>query len=245
MAGEMAISAFDDPRLEWDHGEPSARGGSWKIDEAGELVVAPEPQRDYWSRTFYSPLLVKHDAQTLLATVPADDEATLTTAFTLTPRAQFDQAGIMVLVDEGCWVKAGIEFTDGVPRLSCVVTNDGFSDWSTQAWRPPAPAAAAGATSVRVRVSKLLPGAAQGPCLVMEACPCPGVGDSAASPGDWCQVRIASLRAGGSPWRMGLFAICPVENAGCEARFHHVALGAKCEPVHRADNPLDGQPSGA
>jgi len=236
-----AIRAFDDPRWEWDQGEPSAGSASWTIDAAagGALVVAPEPRRDYWSRTFYSPLLVKHDAQTLLAAVPAGAEATLTTAFTLTHRAQFDQAGIMVRVDEGCWVKAGIEYMDGVPRLSCVVTNDGYSDWSTQAWRPATAAAPPGTTSLRVRVSKLLPGAAQGPSLVMEACEY-AEGDSAASAGEWCQVRIASLRSGAAPWRMGVFAICPVANDGCEARFHHVELGRKCEPVHQADNPLDG-----
>ena len=76
--------------------------------EGEELVIVPAPQRDYWSKTFYSPLLVKHDAQTLLTVVPATVEATLTTAFTLTPVAQFDQAGIMILVDDTTWVKAGI-----------------------------------------------------------------------------------------------------------------------------------------
>ena len=37
----------------------------------------------------------------------------------------------MILVDARTWVKAGIEFVDGTPRLAMVVTNDGFSDWST------------------------------------------------------------------------------------------------------------------
>ena len=234
------ISSFADPRFTWDQGAPSADGASWVIEEDGALVVVPEPQRDYWSRTFYAPLLIKHNAQTLLADVPAGAEASLTTAFTLTPRSQFDQAGVMVRISAQCWVKAGIEFTDGVPRLSCVVTNDGFSDWSTQAWRQQAPVP--GTTSLRVRVSKLLPGgpgAAQGAALVMEACAY-YEGDAAASAGDWVQVRIASLRSGDAPWRMGVFAICPVANEGCSARFHHVALGEKCDPVHKADNPLDG-----
>jgi hypothetical protein len=34
----------------------------------------------------------------------------------------------MVLVDENTWVKAGIEYCDAEPRLSCVVTNEGFSE---------------------------------------------------------------------------------------------------------------------
>ena len=136
------VRSFRDQRWAWSNGEPGVNGakGSWRLEDVAartELVVVPTPQRDYWSNTFYDPLLVKNDAQTLLATVPSNVEATLTTAFTLKPVAQFDQAGIMVLVDESTWVKAGIEYTDGVPRLSCVVTNDGFSDWSTRALPPP------------------------------------------------------------------------------------------------------------
>mmetsp|Transcript_6020 Transcript_6020/g.14092 ORF Transcript_6020/g.14092 Transcript_6020/m.14092 type:complete len:160 (+) Transcript_6020:575-1054(+) len=138
-----------------------------------------------------------------------------------------------------------VQFTDGVPRLSCVVTNDGYSDWSTQAWTAsskPMPAPGGGTTtttSARVRVSKLLPGVEQGPALVMEACTY-NEGDGAEAEGEWVQVRIASLRSGTKPWRMGVFAICPVANRGCTVHFHHMSLGPKCEPVHKADNPLDG-----
>jgi regulation of enolase protein 1 (concanavalin A-like superfamily) len=38
-----------------------------------------------------------------------------------------------VRIDSEHWLKTGIEVVDGIPRLSCVVTN-GFSDWSTQSW---------------------------------------------------------------------------------------------------------------
>ena len=127
--GEGTLESFG-PGLQWHNGEPA----EWSVTGKGEVVVKPTPQLDYWSRTFYEPCLRKHDGQTLLTTVQADEEVTLTTCFTLEPRAQFDQAGVMIRVDDNCWVKAGIEFCDGVPRLSCVVTNDGFSDWSTQPW---------------------------------------------------------------------------------------------------------------
>jgi regulation of enolase protein 1 (concanavalin A-like superfamily) len=42
----------------------------------------------------------------------------------------YDQAGLMVRVDATQWVKAGVEFTDGVLMLSSVLTV-GQSDWAT------------------------------------------------------------------------------------------------------------------
>jgi regulation of enolase protein 1 (concanavalin A-like superfamily) len=236
-----SIDSFDDGRLHWRNGEPggdaSAVSGAerWGL-ERGELVVAPSPKRDYWSRTFYSPLLIKSDAQTLLATVPGSVEATLTTAFTLTPVAQFDQAGIMIVVDDGLdstWVKAGIEYTDGVPRLSCVVTNDGYSDWSTQKWL--SWDAHHKSTSVRIRVSKVEPGPDQGPAIVMEAAEYHD-GDDVDDPADWFQVRIASLRSRGHPWEMGFFSISPVAQLGSQVRFHHMKLGQKVQLTHNSDS---------
>jgi len=222
------ITRFDDARLVWSNGVPSHT-----IEAGGSaLTVTPTPNLDYWSRTFYSPPLVKYDAQCLLTPVDAVVEATLTTAFTLTPRAQFDQAGIMVLVDEETWVKAGIEFTDGAPRLSCVVTNGGYSDWSTQRW--PDWDATSQSTSIRVRVSKISPGEIQGPAIVFEAARWVE-GETVESEAPWEQIRIASLRSGQQPWQMGVFAISPIAAAGSFTRFHHMRLGPKQKPVHDAD----------
>jgi len=87
--------------------------------------------------------------------------------------------------------------------------------------------------SVRVRVSKMLPGSSQGPSLVMEAAPYI-VGDTADSNSDnFFQVRIASLRSGNKPWNMGVFAICPGDtNKNCTAHFHHIKFG-KPVTVHK------------
>jgi regulation of enolase protein 1 (concanavalin A-like superfamily) len=47
----------------------------------------------------------------------------------------YDQAGLMVHIDEKTWIKVGAEFSDGQPMFSTVLTN-GKSDWSVM----PAPA---------------------------------------------------------------------------------------------------------
>lgn len=47
----------------------------------------------------------------------------------------YDQAGLMVRIDEKTWIKVGAEFSDGQPMFSTVLTN-GKSDWSVM----PAPA---------------------------------------------------------------------------------------------------------
>lgn len=55
-----AICGFADARLQWHNGKPSEGGGGRaEVDATGELLLKPEPQRDYWSRTFYHPTLIK------------------------------------------------------------------------------------------------------------------------------------------------------------------------------------------
>ena len=51
-------------------------------------------------------------------------------AFTIKPTSQFDQAGLIIYKDSEHWLKTGIEYVDGHPKLSCVITNK-YSDWST------------------------------------------------------------------------------------------------------------------
>ena len=222
----LTIQSFADPSLEWTPSEPE----HWSLIDGGRGIrIQPTPQRDFWSRTFYKPLLIKHDGQVLVCPVP-DAEATLSVAFTLSPRAQFDQAGAMVMVDESTWVKAGIEFCDGIPRLSCVVTNDGFSDWSTQQW----PHWDGSSTSLRLRLHREIPGPEQGDAVVVEAAPWHAE-DAPTTPGDFAFVRIASFRTRGKPWRMGVFCFAPIEQKGSEACFHYFNLGSKMKTTHDSD----------
>lgn len=64
------------------------------------LVTEPHALRDSWSKTFYTPLLVKQDAAALLASVPADEEATLDVDVSLTCTAQF--GGRVCALRRGC-----------------------------------------------------------------------------------------------------------------------------------------------
>jgi len=221
-AVDPVINSFSDDRFFWHNGSPAH---TLKNDGLS-LNITATAGLDYWSRTFYDPLLISHDAQTLLTSIPSDAEATIETSFTLAPRAQFDQAGIMIFVDKSTWVKAGIEYTDGLPRLSCVVTNNGFSDWSTSIWEDWN--IDNESTSIRIRVSKVYPGNEQGHALVFEA--------SKFGEKEWFQVRIASLRSGDVPWQMGVFSISPIEAAGSSVEFHDVLIGPKKSLVHHSDS---------
>ena len=64
--------------------------------------------------------------------------------FSFTPHIQYDQAGVM---DDCNWLKAGIEFENDKPNMTCVVT-DGESDWNYMEWST--------AKDVRVRVNGTL-----------------------------------------------------------------------------------------
>ena len=49
--------------------------------------------------------------------------------FTGEYRDLYDQAGMMVRLDETVWMKCGVEFFEGVQHASVVMTHE-FSDWS-------------------------------------------------------------------------------------------------------------------
>lgn len=111
---------------------PVWQGGQWLnppqtsiADDAG-LHVVTDAGSDFWQETFYG---FKRDSGHFYGFRTGGD-------FTAQLRVQgqfealYDQAGIMVRVDETCWMKAGIELSDGRAMLSSVVTI-GQSDWAT------------------------------------------------------------------------------------------------------------------
>lgn len=210
-------------------------GGWWKIED-GKLLIAPKAKQDFWRKTYYDPLLVKDDGAFLYHLVAEKDlPVTIETSFSLTPKAQFDQAGIIVRLDADHWIKTGIEVVDEQARLSCVVTN-GFSDWSTQHAAQP---------GIKIRVH-LLP--QHGGSFVVEAAP----RDS----NEWSFIRIAHMSvssndislnddkvvkssyhgesAPAGTLMVGVFAACPVDQKGMVATFDSISITKGSAFVHGA-----------
>ena len=80
---------------------------------------------DAWRQTAYG--YSRDTAHALLSDLPDGwaQQVTVLADFD----QQFDQAGILVRIDETRWTKAGVEFCDGALQASTVVTA-GVSDWS-------------------------------------------------------------------------------------------------------------------
>lgn len=97
---------------------------SWH-GEGASLMLVTDRTTDFWRETFYG--FTRDSGHAFLEPVSGDFSAILTVSADY--QALYDQAGIMLRVDETCWIKAGIEFTDGLMHFSTVVTN-GVSDWS-------------------------------------------------------------------------------------------------------------------
>lgn len=116
-------------KLQWQ-----GRVDSYKLQNGVGLLVKPSDKTDFWSKTYYDPPFVKNDGATLTYKVPAAITTwSVEMYFTLEAYNQFDQAGIIVQIDSASWMKTGIEYVDGIPRMGAVVTNN-YSDWSTQPW---------------------------------------------------------------------------------------------------------------
>jgi len=94
-------------------------------EDGGDLLVTAAEGSDAWRHTAYG--FVHDDAHALLA--PLDVPRAVEVAFDAAYDRQFDQAGLVLRADAETWVKAGVEFSDGVPQLGAVVTL-GRSDWS-------------------------------------------------------------------------------------------------------------------
>lgn len=96
----------------------------WKLENS-MLMVTTGAKTDFWRTTHYG--FIRDDGHFYYQT--AEGDFVFTAQFTGQYHDLYDQAGVMLRVDEQNWIKCGVEFVEGVQQASVVVTRQ-FSDWS-------------------------------------------------------------------------------------------------------------------
>jgi regulation of enolase protein 1 (concanavalin A-like superfamily) len=119
-------------------GTPSRTGGdllsrmTWMNAPASEhysegvLTVRSKGKTDFWRKTYYGYVTDNGHFMHLSMMGEFQIQARVNGNYS----ALYDQAGLMVRLDEKHWMKCGSELVEGKRWASVVVTHD-FSDWST------------------------------------------------------------------------------------------------------------------
>jgi regulation of enolase protein 1 (concanavalin A-like superfamily) len=99
----------------------------WSDNSSG-ITVHTDGKTDFWRKTrngaerdnghFYYQILSGDKSFTAIVNVRGEYNA------------RYDQAGLMLRIDENNWIKCGVEYVDGNQFASVVVTVNGWSDWS-------------------------------------------------------------------------------------------------------------------
>lgn len=165
------------------------------------LTVETGSKTDFWRETFYG--FIHDDGHFGYTEVTGDFSAEVT--FRGDYQALYDQAGMMLRLDETTWLKAGIEYTDGEQHLSVVVTR-GVSDWSVLPLVTPP-------DEVRLRLTRL------GRAVLVQY---------ALDDGPWAMLRLAAL-TDAETLHVGVMC-CSPQRAGFEATFSDFRVG---EPISR------------
>jgi regulation of enolase protein 1 (concanavalin A-like superfamily) len=182
---------------EWLNPPPAA------VEDGGALLVTAAKGSDFWRTTSYG--YDRDGGHALLA--PLGPEEAIEVSFVADYDRQFDQAGLLVRLDEENWIKAGVEYCDGELQLGAVVTCT-VSDWSS------APVPWHG-REVTLRASR------SGDAVTIRA----RAGDD-----PWQMIRLApfppGVTAAAGPY------CCAPEREGLTVRFTGVATGPPDEALH-------------
>jgi regulation of enolase protein 1 (concanavalin A-like superfamily) len=205
MSNTIMFETFEKPaldrRLRW-----FCPPNRWSI-QASSLTIEPDAKTDYWQKTHYG---FKVD-NGLFLYLELEGDFVLTTRVRFHPVHQYDQAGLMVRYSPECWIKTAVEHEpDGPARLGAVVTDHGYSDWSTQN------------TSSRLRELELQIKREGDDFLVyFREVNSPGARDEQK---DWTQIRMAHLEPPeATAIQCGLYACSPI-GAGFQAEFGYLKV---------------------
>ncbi len=170
-------------------------------DEKIEIIT--RPNTDLWQRTYYG---FQNDNAPVLQTETEEKFFSFTVRTDFESKKRFDQCGVVMYLDSENWLKASIEYENGVfSHLGSVVTNCGYSDWAT-AEIP------ASVNSMWYRLSRR-----ESDYLIE----CSDDGKI------FRQMRVCHLQKGGGKIRFGIYACSPGDSS-FRATFTHMKMG-ECE----------------
>ncbi|TDL48837.1 DUF1349 domain-containing protein [Paenibacillus dendritiformis] len=175
---------------------------AWSIDtSSSQFIVQTKQETDFWQKTHYG--FQADNGHFLYAEVRGNFR--LTTKVHSFPVHRYDQAGVMVRYSPTTWMKSSVEYIPDSPnKLGAVVTNHGYSDWSTQE-------AEDGDAPLYFRISR--------------------IGDDFYADYSldglaWRQLRMAHLFAqADQPVQAGIYA-CSPQGEGYEAHFEFLRIEA-------------------
>ncbi|MET4654816.1 regulation of enolase protein 1 (concanavalin A-like superfamily) [Exiguobacterium sp. PvP048] len=101
-----------------------------EIDNQQQLKFTTNGDTDFWRNTYYG--FNRMTGHALLTPIPAP-AFSCRIEVKLYPQKTYDQAGILLYLNEDNWLKVSAEFIpDGKSHLGAVVTSFGYSDWSSR-----------------------------------------------------------------------------------------------------------------
>ena len=94
-----------------------------------KVTIITEPFTDLWQRTYYH---FRNDNAPVLQTQTDEKYFSFVVKTDYDTKVRYDQSGIIMYLDSENWIKASVEYeNEKIQRLGCVVTNNGYSDWSS------------------------------------------------------------------------------------------------------------------
>lgn len=188
---------------------------SYKIDE-DKVEIVTAPNTDLWQRTYYH--FRNDNAPVFQMETEEKYFSFLVKTEFLESHHRFDQCGVVLYLDSENWLKASIEYeNDEFQHLGSVVTNMGYSDWTT--------------TEISARVKSMWYRLSRREDDYCIECSEDGV--------RFKQMRVCHLRQGAGRIRFGIYA-CSPENSSFKAVFTHFRL-TECQwKAHDGQQPDEG-----
>lgn len=114
---------LDSSKLRW-----TRKPADYSITD-DQIEITTKPFTDLWQQTYYH---FRNDNAPVLQMETTDDFFSFIVKTSFESKHRFDQCGIVMYLDSENWLKASIEYeNDQYQHLGSVVTNNGYSDWST------------------------------------------------------------------------------------------------------------------